>query len=292
MTTMPSQPGTTDAELGGGPERSQLISQLVLALEQLPAGRAAALRVVKIVDDPSMGAAEAAHAVSADPALTARILRVANSVYYGLSGRVASPAFAITVIGFQTVRSLAVMNAAGLASPDAFPPGFWAHSSAVASGASLVARRVGAGSAEAFSTGLLHDLGSALVRQHDRAGYDEILRLAEAGGLPVPVQELQTYGDTSASLCSQVLRSWRFPYEMCDAIARRYDLSDRKGPPMVRALHGGLALAALAAAEDRATPGPAGQAALSAAGVKPDEVADLVDQVRAAAQQLAESLDA
>ena len=285
MTVMSGQ---LDRGQDGLADRSTIVSQLIVELERLPASRAAALRVVQVVDDPAMGAAEAATAVSADPALTARILRLANSVYYGLSGRVASPAFAITVIGFQTVRSLAVVSAAGLGGPDAFPEGFWVRSAAVASGASLVARRVGAGTAEAFSTGLLHDLGSALLRSHDRAGYDEIIRSNSLGGEPIAVQELRTYGGTSAYLLSEVLRSWRFPPEMCEAIGRRYDVADRRAAPMVRALHGGLALAALAGNGDpSALPGPAAQAALAAAAVKPEDLGELVVKVREASEQLA-----
>ena len=262
-----------------------LVDRLLLELEQLPASRAVALRVVQVIDDPATGAAEAAAAISADPALTARILRVANSVYYGLSGRVANPSFAITVVGFSTVRSLAVVGAAGLAGSDAFPPGFWTRSAAVASGASLVARRCGAVAPEAFSAGLLHDLGSALLRQYDREGYDAILRNAALGGEPVPAAEVRTYGGTAASLCAQVLSAWHFPQPLCDAIARRHELADRKAPALVRALHAGVALA------DMASPlgaqGRAVAAALNAGGVRPEEAAALVGQVREAAAQLA-----
>ena len=187
---------------------STLVDRLLLELEQLPASRAVALRLIQVIDDPATGAAEAAAVISADPALTARILRVANSTYYGLSGRVSSPSFAITVVGFQTVRSLAVVGAAGLAGTDAFAPGFWSRSAAAASGASLVARRCGTPAPDAFSAGLLHDLGSPLLRRYDRERYDAILRTAALGGTPVPAAEQVTYGATSAWLLTQtVVRS-------------------------------------------------------------------------------------
>ena len=278
-----SAPTTTQASDTCSPP--SLVEQLLLELEQLPASRAVALRVVQVIDDPATGAAEAAAAISADPALTARILRVANSVYYGLSGRVANPSFAITVVGFSTVRSLAVVGAAGLAGSDAFPPGFWMRSAAVASGASLVARRCGAVAPEAFSAGLLHDLGSALLRQYDRAGYDALLLRAALGGEPVPAAELRLYGATAASLCAQVLSAWHFPQPLCEAIARRHDLADRKGPALVRALHAGAALADMAG--PLGAQGRAVGAALAAAGVRPEEAAGMVGQVREAAAQLA-----
>ena len=276
---------TAPASTAAGPT---IVDRLLLELEQLPASRAIALRVLQVIDDPGTGAAEAAAAINADPALTARVLRVANSTYYGLSGRVASPAFAITVVGFQTVRSLAVVGAAGLGGPDAFRPGFWARSAAVASGAALVARRCGAPSPEAFSAGLLHDLGGALLRRYDRDGYDA-LRTSALGGEPLPAAEQRVYGGTAATLCAQVLQAWHFPAPLYEAIGRRHDVTDRRAPALVRALQAGVALADLAGPGGAA--GRAATAAVASAGVRPEEVPALVAQVHEAATQLAATFE-
>ena len=261
-----------------------LVDELKEQLEKLPASRAAALRVVQVVDDPATGAADVAKAASADPALTARILRVANSAYYGLSGRIGTPAFAVTVVGFATVRSLAALSASGLAAGSTTPE-FWLRAATVASGSSLLARRVGADAPEAFCAGLLHDLGTALLRQHAGAQQDDILDRARAGE-PLLELEQAAYGGTHASLCASVLGGWRFPDDLCDAIGKHHDVPVRSAPPVRRALQGAIALV-----PDEFSGIDVGRAML-AAHIAPDEVADLQRQVAEAAEQLAAAFQA
>lgn len=269
--------------------RTLLVGRLIHELERLPASRAVALRLVQVLDDPHAGAAAAAAVLSADPALTARVLRVANSAYYGLSGRVSTLSFAVTVVGFDTVRSLAVVGAAGIGGKDDVPAGFWRRSAAVAEAASLVSRRTGGGAAEAFSAGLLHDLGSALLWRSDRARYAAVVQEGARAGRTLALAEQREFGATGASLGADVLRSWHFPQEICDAIAGRHDVVDRGAPGLVRALQAGVVLCDLA--EPYAAPiGPAGRATLAVAGIKPDQTTALANQVRAAAAELAGTL--
>lgn len=265
-----------------------LVRELLLELEQLPPARAAALRVVQIVDDPDSGAADVAAAASVDAALTARMLRMANSAYYGLSGRVASASFAVTVIGFQTVRSLAAMSAAGFVSDGDLPPGFWTRGAASAAGASLLARRVGADVAQAFCVGILNDLGNALLWRHDPERQAALLaRATEAE--PVHVLEFQEYGATHASLCADVLAAWHFPDDLCVAIGRHHDTPSSGATPLRRALQGGIALAALAEGSVGARD-PFTLASLEAAGVGVGDHASMVAQVRKEAEELASAL--
>lgn len=264
------------------PELS-LVDLLVEELEALPASRGAALNVVRVVDDPETSAAQVATAASGDPALTARLMRLANSVYYGLSGRVRTPVFAVTVVGFQTVRSLAAVAAAGLAEAGALPPGFWERAAGVASGASLVARQVGAPEPEAFCVGLLNDLGSALLRQHDRDRYDDLVAAARGREELLLRAETAAYGGTHASLCAQVLETWNFPGDLCAAIGEHHAIPARTSPPLRRALQAGLALDALA---QSARPATVVTAALTTAGVTSAQLPGLVEEVRTAAKAL------
>ena len=265
-----------------------LVAELLLELEQLPPARAAALRVVQIIDDPRSGASDVAQAASVDPAMTARMLRMANSAYYGLSGRVASASFAVTVIGFSTVRSLAAMSAAGFDGDEELPPGFWARGATTAAGTALVARRVGADVAQAFCVGILNDLGTALLWRHDKERHSALL--ARAGAVtPVHVLEQLEYGASHASLCADVLAAWHFPDELCVAIGRHHDTPSTGATALRRALQGGIALASLAegsvGVNDSFT-----SAALDAAGVPRPDRAALVAQVRREGDQLAGSL--
>ena len=267
---------------------SRFVQDLLTELEQLPPARAAALRVVQIVDDPDSGANDVATAASVDAALTARMLRMANSAYYGLSGRVASTTFAVTVIGFQTVRSLATMAAAGFASDADLPPGFWARGAATASGATLLARRVGADASQAFCVGILHDLGTALLWRHDAERQADLLARA-TDAEPAHVLELAEYGATHASLCADVLASWHFPEDLCVAIGRHHEAPSVGATPLRRALQGGIALAGLADGSARATD-PFVAACLDAAAVTKADRDALVAQVRREGEELTSAL--
>lgn len=258
-----------------------LVEELVEELERVPPSRGVALRVVQMVDDPSVGAADVADAVGSDPALTARVLQVANSAYYGLSGRIRTTAFAVTVVGFQTVRSLAALGAAGVQRGDQLPPGFWLRSATAACGASLLAQRAGASAPDAFCAGMLHDLGTVLLWRRDRQGHEALLRCAG------PQQQLTAleqgrYGGTHATLCGEVLAAWSVPEDLCSAIARHHDQPSASAAPLRRALQAGIALGCLV----DGTREPWLQAALDAVGVRQEEVWGLREQVRDARDQL------
>jgi HD-like signal output (HDOD) protein len=271
-----------------GSSSPELVAELLLELEQLPPARAAALRVVQMIDDPSSSASGVAAAASIDPALTARMLRMANSAYYGLSGRVASASFAVTVIGFQTVRSLAAMSAAGFLADDELPPGFWTRGATAAAGTALVARRVGAEVPAAFCVGILHDLGTALLWRHDRERHADLLSRVTAAQ-PVDLLEQQEYGATHAGLCADVLSAWHFPDELCVAIGRHHDAPSAGAGPLRRALQAGIALAALSdGSSEPHDPLVAGS--LEAAAVGRADRPALVAQVRREGAELAGAL--
>lgn len=250
-------------------------------LESVPVGREAALRVVRLVDDPKVGASDVADALALDPALTARVLHVANSAYYGMSGRIRTTAFAVTVVGFQTVRSLAALAAAGVTQKDALPRGFWTRSAAAASGGALLAARAGCSSPDAFCVGMLHDLGTILLWRRDRDAYENLP--VRTSSLPLVVLEQQAFGTDHATLCSRVLRAWSVPEDLCSAIGQHHDEPSPDGAPLRKALQGGIALGRLAAADRD----PAHRAALAAIGVSDREVPALLVEAEQATRRLA-----
>lgn len=256
-------------------------------LERVPAHRGAALRVVQLVDDPDAGAPDVAQAVSLDPALTARLLQVANSAYFGLSGRVRTPAFAVTVVGFQTVRALSALAAAGVSKDDVLPTGFWTRSAGAAAGASLLAARVGAAAPDAFCAGMLHDLGSVLLWRRDPDLYELVTRRVEAGEPPLALEQ-EHFGGTHATVCAEVLGAWSVPSDLCAAIARHHDEPATTASPLRRALQGGIALGALLDG-DRS---PRHRKALEVIGVGSAELTALMSQVQEARGLLAAVLGA
>lgn len=160
------------SELQHEPEPSAASSRILQAIDgDLPARTSAAFDVLLLTDNPDVGVAEIATVVARDPGLTARAMRVANSAFYGLPGRVGSAQFAISVIGFSTLRAMAAAAAAGIDDPSKLPDGYLEDAAHVAVACSTLGPRVGVSAHEAQGLGLLHNLGTWLLHMFDPAGY-------------------------------------------------------------------------------------------------------------------------
>lgn len=229
------------------PTTDALVDALIEELERLPAQPSIAMRVVWIADDPSSSAKDLAGAISADPSLTARLLRLANSAYYGLSGRVANVGFAVTVIGFPTVRAMAAATASGLfdgeQGPTA-PPGFWEHAVSVATACSTLADRIGIRAADAFSLGLLHDLGSALLFRSDPERFLGVVERAREDRIPLSLLERQVFGIAHDDAAARVFSAWRFPADFVVAVGSHHGPVDPTANSFARLLRAAEAVVA------------------------------------------------
>jgi HD-like signal output (HDOD) protein len=258
-----------------------LKQQLLDEVTQLPVGQEAALRLLIMFDDPDVSTAALGLVVESDPALTMQILRTANSPYYGLSRRVGSVRQAITVLGFAMVRSLAAAKVFKLGTRDTnyMPEAFWRHSFTTAAAASVVARRSGAGANDAFSSGLLLDIGTALLRRHDAARYAEVLRYT-ARGVPLLEAEREVFGLGHPDVGGFALERLRFPAEVATAVTEHHLMPARGSGAMGRTLF----LADLLAHDVEETPYETGTtfaSGLDWLGIERGEAGSLVEEARA-----------
>ena len=217
---------------------------MTTALERLRgqqelAGRAgAAVRVLRMADDPNAAAADLARAIGTDALLAARVLRTANSTYYGLSGRVSTLAFAVSVLGFQGVRSLAVMAAAGIDDPHGAPDGFWEAAALCATGGEIVAPMLGGDPGDAFSVGLLHLIGSAMLHQA-RDPDDEPVTVClpmRHDGDALLTAERQAFGVGHDEIGAEVLAGWHVPIQICTLVERHHRAAMPDAPVLERVL--------------------------------------------------------
>ncbi|MGQ0823898.1 MAG: HDOD domain-containing protein [Actinomycetota bacterium] len=196
-------------------------NDLIVEVTQLPVQPGAAMRLLWMLEDPRTSAADLGRLIESDPSLSTQVIRLANTAFYGLSGKVSSAWRAVTVLGLATVRALATTAAFDLFSEKgrSVPDDFWPHSVTSAAAAAALARRVGVQSNEAFSAGLLHDIGSALVFRRAPRRYDAVLdRMTQNAALTVVDAEREEFGVTHAEVGSAALGVMRFPAEMVDAI--------------------------------------------------------------------------
>ncbi|BAN36095.1 hypothetical protein SCD_n02287 [Sulfuricella denitrificans skB26] len=198
-------------------------------LHQLPAIPAVVQELIQNFDNPALDSQHLAQKISQDQALVAKVLRVANSAFYGLPRQVGSTQEAVVVLGFGTIRSLVI--SAGFI--DAFSSSastacvdrehYWQRSLVVATYARAVAKCLRQDSEMAFSAGLLHDIGIMVldVCAHDR--FAVIWQSVQGcDGDKLIQAERATLGFDHAELGAEVAHRWKFPSAIEDAIRYHY----------------------------------------------------------------------
>lgn len=205
------------------------VHQGILSLSALPPTPEVLLRLWRIADDPSIGAKDIAEVVSADPALSAEILKVGNSAHYGFSRPVEAIADAITLLGARTVLriSMTLLVRNGLLprrrEPEAFDRvAFWKHSVATATAADLLARATSLQPrSPAYPAGLLHDVGIMVLDVVAPAALGKVIEATGTEGCSLEA-ERATVGCTHLEIGRTVADTWKFPRAVRDAIVHHH----------------------------------------------------------------------
>lgn len=209
----------------------------VTGLPTLPAVVGALGRRLGAVD---ASAAEIAHLLGHDQALTARVLRLANSAFYAPREPVRSPHQAVVLLGLSTVRAITLKASVFTAFPMAEARPFWLHALGVACAARGVARLAGLAPADdAFVMGLLHDIGKLALAEHLPEAYAQVrARVARDGGL-IREAELRELSCDHAAVGAFLCAHWSLPEEFRVAIGGHHDLDRAAGPhqPWAACLH-------------------------------------------------------
>lgn len=202
---------------------------LIESLDHLPVIPAVAARVLSLNDDAT-SALEVSQVISTDPVLTAMLLRVSNSAYYGFSRRLSTVREAVLLLGFKQVRQIAVgasvmrswkCNSGGA---DGFEMDlFWGHSMSVAVIAEMAARKFNSGRPEeAFTAGILHDLGVLALREARPLPFQAAIRAASEG-MELLAAEREHIGLTHDQMGEALAERWQLPERLVQAMAHHHD---------------------------------------------------------------------
>jgi HD-like signal output (HDOD) protein len=254
------------------------LEAVLSSIETMAAQQPIAARIVSMADSDDTDARTLARTLASDVALAGRVMKLANSAYFGMRGRVTSLQIAITVVGFPTVRTMATVALSGLDDESRLPEGFWAMSSCVALAATTLAPRFGHRPQDALCLGLLAPLGVALLHHNDRQGYAE-LAATEPTSAGRRAAEVRRYGIHAFRLTAVALEQWGFPLSMVTPLVAVGDLGDGDGA----LLRAALEVAARLTVEDH-VPTPVEE--LTAGRLGEDAVPPVLDRVRAEAEEL------
>lgn len=202
-------------------------AELQHCLAELPPLPQAALDAMAALRDETLGGQRCAELIGHDQALAARTLRLANSAFYGVPGRVVSLADAVQLLGRRTLGSL--LSVALLARQfDArhCPPlsfsAFWRHAMAAALASRSLAAALNVDQDQAFIGGLLHDVGRLALAARFPAQTSAALQHAQERDSGLPEAERAILGTDHVEVGVQVARHWRFPAVVVQAIAEHH----------------------------------------------------------------------
>ena len=264
------------------------VRDLERALEDVRASRPAAANVLAVTDDRNSNANDVAAAIDADPMMTAQVLRLANSAAFGMSERVASTQVAVSLVGQSAIRSIAVLLASGLRNhKNPVPRGFWSHSASTAAACAVLSSRFGVVRGDAFSLGLLHDIGSAMLHSVDPSTHVSLVD-ADDDTTTLCIQEMLEFGMSHADAAARVLSSWNFPTAFVTAVAHHHD-AGRGTSPLDQVLLAGDAVAHVLAKDDE-EPAAEDLGRLAALGIDAADLPSLQRNVREYADEAMASL--
>jgi putative nucleotidyltransferase with HDIG domain len=201
------------------------------------------LTLQEVLGNPRSSLRDIAAVVIHDPGLSALLLKLANSAFYGFSGRVDTIERAVGLLGAAEVHSLAAGAAVStLFRDNPYPelldiPRFWTHSVACAIVSRFLAQRSGRDNPERFFlAGLLHDIGKVLLAVAEPEMTAMALDMARRDNLPGPRAEKNVFAFDHAELGGRVIAKWRFPEILALTVAGHHDprlFSDAPDPALI-----------------------------------------------------------
>lgn len=204
------------------------LERVLGSIDSMAAQRPVAAQVVAQTNSDRASAKELSRLLGADVALAGRVMKLANSAFYGMRGRVTSLQFAVTVVGFGTVRTMATVALTDLDDESRLPDDFWEVSTTLALAASTLAPRFAERPQDALCVGLLAQMGVALLYHNDAEGYAE-LRTTHRSPVSRRTAEVRRYGISALRLTSVALEQWGFPAGMLLPLQQVEDETSSQG---------------------------------------------------------------
>ncbi len=183
------------------------------------------------LQNPEVSVQEIAKLISIDPTLTSKLLRSANSPFYGLTSRVATVQHAIVIIGLESMQYL-VLNTAVL---NHFTKGkvtienfdidqLWEHAQGTAIFSRLIAKKVHyLNVEEIFTAGLIHDIGKLFIYKHFPADFGQIISETKKSDGYFLDAENQILGINHLEIGEKLLKQWNFPDTLVSTTAHHHD---------------------------------------------------------------------
>jgi putative nucleotidyltransferase with HDIG domain len=203
------------------------LQQTIGRISNLPTPPLVFQQINRVINDPGTSAYDIAAILSEDPAMSVKILKLSNSAFYGLRHEVTSIKQAVVIMGMEAVKSMVLSTAVfDIFKKDAIDPEiqekFWRHSLATATCMRMLVRAVSGKwitkSDQAFSTGLLHDIGRLVMYSYLPDDFRACMKLRETDGVSLLMAEEKVLGYTHSNVGALLAQKWGLPPQLKGAI--------------------------------------------------------------------------
>ncbi len=218
--------------------------RILETVRDLPPMPQTVLKAREIMADPKSGFKELAALFEADQAIAAKILKLANSSYYGMRGQVSSIQRASVVLGQKTLGELITLGGVSNLLSDKLE-GYgldagelWKHSLAVAFGSRLIAEKTAPEAAnDAFTSGLLHDSGKLILDRYILERWQQFEDIMSNGNRTFIEAEKEILELDHPEIAGEVCKAWHIPEPLTDAIRYHHQPSQSEGNKLAYIVH-------------------------------------------------------
>lgn len=204
------------------------IEEILVKADELSPAPQILPQLLNLLNDMDSDPFEIVGLIRMDAPLTARVLKLSNSAYYGMSTQSASIEEAVNRIGFTEVYKLVAVICSSeflsgsLDSLYIEPGKLWEHSLACAFIMEAMAREKDESETTAYTIGLLHAMGKTLINSFVDGVYKHVFELVESDQVPLIEAEHEVLGFNHADLGAALLAKWKFPAEITEPIELQY----------------------------------------------------------------------
>jgi HD-like signal output (HDOD) protein len=271
----------------------RLKQDILLAVNNLPPMPHLVHKARDIVQNPISGLKDIGDLIESDQALAMRVLRLANSAYYSRMGKVSSVQEAAVLLGLRVLSELitvAFMSKAlgsSLKGYDLPAKSLWRHSLAVAVGSRIIAtKKYPALANEAFSAGLIHDVGKLILDRYILERKEEFLRFRANGGQAFLIAEKEILGFDHAEIASEVCKRWSFPKSISVAIKYHHHPSRLRGNKLAYIVHVADEIAVLSGMDIEGLTLEIDDKSIQVIGIQSNEIEPIIDEVMKSVNQI------
>ena len=227
-----------------GSDDDGLKDKILKNVKELPPMPQVVVKTQELIEDSNADAKKIAETIETDQSIATKVLKVANSSYYGMSGKISSISHASVVLGHKVLGEVVTLaGAEGILNGKL--PGYgydskdlWKHSLAVAFGAKNISNSKNADLAkEAHMAGLIHDVGKIILDPFIAEKKEEIESFMEKEEKTFLEAESLYFGFSHADIASEVCKKWNFPDAINFAIRHHHQPSASDGNELTYILH-------------------------------------------------------